>query len=1067
MSKVFKSYIKTIFTLIFMLLPFKLFANNVVAIRGTITYNGSFEEGTFYVWASTQSFLGYPALGPTSGALNNYWVVFSTNVVGSNVSFNYELLVYSGATYYISAFRDSNEPFINERSSNIVLFKDPKGTYHTAVYVGSSDLNNINFTLSDPRFSKIFGEINYTGQKRENIAVALFLGDMIDEPVDMILISTPTSFPVNYEFANVEVGFSYSLIASMISDFDVGVSSDSPYYIHGDTTSWPPAYLTPIVVQSTQPVRLDFSLIDGRNPFYYEIPDYNIQVRTTRGVNTIGEEYLYLNVDLYDNKNVISQVKIKGFGIQDDNTYVDLQQNQNSHTFNLQLQEIADNMFYTLLIKRVDNTEELKTFQVRFLDAINMIEPSPTRILSGTPLRIKIDNNFPTDYYLRVTVYETNNIIWDYSGNNIREVNYNGPQFNEGLYYIFRIDVFTHRLVDNISFNDYSYRDYWISFSTFPSNLVITLPGQRVISSVGLYGNRKPLYSLTPFEVGFFLLDTYNFIFDKIHTTQIDVDIYDSSNNIVVSSMVTLQNGVGTLKVTLPTTGYFYLSAESNIVGTAFTSFEVISDTIPPSNFNLVSPQHNIWLNTKDVVFSWQPSQDNSGYVFYRLYVNNEKVLEDIETTSIQYSLAEGSYSWYVEAYDSTGLTTRSNSTYVIKIDTTPPSNFSIINTPRFINTNQIVVMWEAATDNFGLDFYRLFLNGQVYIDNILQSSTTITLNLPEAEYEIKIRAVDFAGNFTDTEVWSLKVDTTPPSIVFSYPQQNSRVDISVSSITFKFSEKVDISDLELETNLPISTDTISLNNEDTLILPLRNSLEFANTYYITLKKIKDFARNEMLDYTLIFSTVERPKYKISGYVLDESSNGVVGVKVSILKDSEKLSETITKNDGKFEFNDLEGYLSYLIKFEKQGYNLSLTSTTLYLTADSSLVVIASYIPSEKPKEIYLITDSNELLKVELPTENNIKVIYQSKNRLIDTNKEPLILVFNPKSSPSDYVNKSFKIKLYRLDGTLVETYEKIPKNPEDLVFKLRTSRDLPTGVYVVTVEGPNIKNYKKVTISR
>lgn len=1054
--------------LFFVLLPFGLFANNVVAIRGTITYSGSFDEGIFYVWASTKNFLGYPALGPSVGALNNYWVVYSTNVIGSNVSFNYELLVYGGATYYISAFRDSNEPYIDAESSNIVLLKEPKGSYSTAVYVGNSDLNNINFTLNDPKFSKIFGEINYTGQKRENIAVALFLEDMIDDPIDMILISTPTSFPVNYEFANVEVGFSYSLIATMIKGFDVGVSSDSPYYIHGDTTSWPPSYLTPIVVQSTQPVRLDFTLIDGRNPFYYEVPDYNLNVRTTRSLNTIGEEYLYLNVDFYDNREVISQVKIKGYGIQDGDTYVELQKNQNDYSFLLNLQELSEDMSYTLLIERTDNTEEIKTFQVRFLDAINMVEPDPTKILSGAPSKIRIDNDYPADYFLRVYVYEGNNIIWSYSGNNIREVNYSGPQFNEGKYYLFRLVAYVNRVVDNISFSDYTSRDYWLSFSTYPSRLIIALPGEQVINSVGLYyGSRAPLYSLTPFEVRFFMLDDNNFVFDRIQTEQIDVIISDLySSSVISSATVTLQNGAGRLLITMPTTGYFYITSISNIVGSAFALFEVIADTIPPRSFDLVSPQDNIWLKTNNINFSWQSSYDNSGYVFYRLYVNDEKVLEDLDSTSTQLFLPEGSFSWYVEAYDYTGLTTRSNSTYIVKIDTTPPNNFSILNTYNFINTNQLTVSWEEAVDNFGVNHYKLYVNGQIHIDNISNSSTTIDLNLPEAVYEIKIRAVDFAGNYTDTEIWNLKVDTTPPNIVFSYPQQNSKVNISISSITFKFSEQIDTSNLEVETNLPISTSTIILN-EDTLVVELEDSLEFASTYYITLKKIKDFAQNEMSDYTLIFNTIERPKYKISGYVLDESSKGVVGVRVSVFKDSEKILETITKYDGKFEFIDLDGYLNYLMKFEKQGYVLNPTSTTIYLTSDSSLVVAAIYVIGEKPKEVYFVTDNNEVLKVELPSENDIKVIYQSKNRLIDTKKEPLILVFNPKSSPSEYLNKSFKIKLYRLDGTLVETYEKTPKNPEDLVFKLRTSKDLQAGVYIVTVEGPNIKNYKKVTISR
>lgn len=212
-----------------------------------------------------------------------------------------------------------------------------------------------------------------------------------------------------------------------------------------------------------------------------------------------------------------------------------------------------------------------------------------------------------------------------------------------------------------------------------------------------------------------------------------------------------------------------------------------------PGAFSLVSPTNGAWASARPY-FDWGTS---SGAVRYQLYIDGVLRKDSIATSYYQFpssdSLTEALHTWYVVADDGLGNTTQSTQTWSILVDATPPNTFDLVSPTDMQWTNALrpTFQWSASNDaGSGLAKYQLWIDGNLRIDNISSSATSIMLNydLNNGNHTWQIKAVDAVGNVRGSnEVRTLRIDDLPPrgeeNYATGFDGTNDTVRIQHSSI--------------------------------------------------------------------------------------------------------------------------------------------------------------------------------------------------------------------------------------------------------------------------------------------
>ncbi|OGU13722.1 MAG: hypothetical protein A2076_09865 [Geobacteraceae bacterium GWC2_53_11] len=127
-------------------------------------------------------------------------------------------------------------------------------------------------------------------------------------------------------------------------------------------------------------------------------------------------------------------------------------------------------------------------------------------------------------------------------------------------------------------------------------------------------------------------------------------------------------------------------------------------------------------------------------------------------------------YNWKVSVFDASGnsATQQASFTYGTTGDSQAPSVPSGV-TAAGVNSNQINVTWNAATDNVGVNYYTIYRNGSIFdqlfgATNTSLSDTTVTTGVP---YNYTVVACDAAGNCSasSTPVTATATATSPLAI--------------------------------------------------------------------------------------------------------------------------------------------------------------------------------------------------------------------------------------------------------------------------------------------------------------
>ncbi len=204
-------------------------------------------------------------------------------------------------------------------------------------------------------------------------------------------------------------------------------------------------------------------------------------------------------------------------------------------------------------------------------------------------------------------------------------------------------------------------------------------------------------------------------------------------------------------------------------------------DEIPPF-VSITSPSNNSYTNNSIVEMNWTGSDSLSGIKeYYVKYDSNNWTLVGTNT-SYAFNLAEGQHNLSVKAVDIAGNENITEITIYVDeekptISITSPTNGSITNSVN------VTVSW-TASDNFGIDHFDIYLNGNFV--NSTNSNSYEFDNLADGQYNVKVVAYDKAGNSNSDNVTFI-VDTTPPKITFISPigwtDENPTIIFNVSDV--------------------------------------------------------------------------------------------------------------------------------------------------------------------------------------------------------------------------------------------------------------------------------------------
>ena len=234
---------------------------------------------------------------------------------------------------------------------------------------------------------------------------------------------------------------------------------------------------------------------------------------------------------------------------------------------------------------------------------------------------------------------------------------------------------------------------------------------------------------------------------------------------------------------TVPTEGEHTVSYRSkDKVGNVETkkSVNIFVDNQPPGEFDLVSPDNDVWLTTAKPTLTWGESNDGgSGVDRYEIWIDGN-LNSSVSGTSATPSddLDCGEHEWTVIAYDNVGNSHNASSTRTFKIDvdkpvceiTAPPDGHTIGGTQYTISVTAADVGEADCMSGVAKVEIRFKKDGGNWGDwqdcTLGNSWSYVWTGYEEGAYTFVARATDVAGNVGNPSApRSVTVNLEPPSV--------------------------------------------------------------------------------------------------------------------------------------------------------------------------------------------------------------------------------------------------------------------------------------------------------------
>ena len=205
---------------------------------------------------------------------------------------------------------------------------------------------------------------------------------------------------------------------------------------------------------------------------------------------------------------------------------------------------------------------------------------------------------------------------------------------------------------------------------------------------------------------------------------------------------------------------------------------ETVDITAPDAPTNVEASE----ITETSAKITWTASTDNVEVAGYNIYVDEVKINESLVTVT-EYTLTDlkagTEYKVVVEAVDTSSNTQSSEAVTVKTVDTTKPSSPSEVAVGK-ITHNSAEVTWQESTDNVGVTGYNIYLNNKlVNTSPVTELRCELTALEAETEYQVKVEALDEAGNTSVSDPISFTTKTAPDNEAPTAPGG-----VAVSSIT-------------------------------------------------------------------------------------------------------------------------------------------------------------------------------------------------------------------------------------------------------------------------------------------
>jgi len=194
-------------------------------------------------------------------------------------------------------------------------------------------------------------------------------------------------------------------------------------------------------------------------------------------------------------------------------------------------------------------------------------------------------------------------------------------------------------------------------------------------------------------------------------------------------------------------------------------------------------------ITTHSIQLVWDRPIDSESIVNYEILEDGKKIATRVDTHYEARNLIDGkTYNFAVITIFNSGKGAPAaiTATTIGIPDTTKPSKPTDLKFVHFDNSSVALLSWSAATDNVAVTHYEIYRNG-IRVDTLDSQHTSYPVTAG-AVFTYKIRALDAAGNFADSDPLTMAPDQLPPS----KPINLKAVDTAVNSITLEWSSSSD-----------------------------------------------------------------------------------------------------------------------------------------------------------------------------------------------------------------------------------------------------------------------------------
>ena len=410
------------------------------------------------------------------------------------------------------------------------------------------------------------------------------------------------------------------------------------------------------------------------------------------------------------------------------------------------------------------------------------------------------------------------------------------------------------------------------STSTFSLNVQDIIAPVTTISTNPSYTNGSngwfktaPVVTLTRNEVG---------------TTSYQLDL---SGLVTYTGSFAIPEGQHTLT-------YSSVDTSNNTETNKTQSFKI--DAVAPSAFDISSPADGSSTDNASLpTFTWAASSDSgSGMAKYQLYIDGALSRDSLSPSSTSYTvstpLIAGTHTWYIQAVDSAGNTTKSTSTFTINVaDVVPPATALSTNPSSPDGSGGWFVTAPVITltrNEPGATYYQWDSTSP----SGWQTYATGGITGPEGKHTLYYYSDDTSANTETVKSKAFNVDLSAPAAFnIGSPADNSSTN-NVTKPTFTWTASSDsvsgVAKYQLYVDGSLNRDYLSASSTSyTMTTPLDAG---AHTWNVKAVDVAGNAVSSTATFTLNVSDVTPPVTTLSTNPSGpDGSNGWFKAKPSIL----------------------------------------------------------------------------------------------------------------------------------------------------------------------------------------